>query len=899
MEEWASDVLAVCPGRSRSNVLLDLRRTGSVEATINRILDGSFLEGTYLDPSYHLILSSDPPSPRPLSPPRRAVLGDDACALGSRPAFQYVLKTDASNGQDRGASDGVMDLTQLEDPEEADDVLGLCLDVLSEATSRPSREPVGSSRSRASASTLSPQNAYPASPDESMEGGFIREEDLMDTHLEYRSTPAHVHAGGKRRQTNMERDEQPELSKRVKREALRSSRSAPEVHVTRTTLPASRSLPLPHVICLDSDSDAVAGPPSPGPGPQITPNAADTSSWKRSSAGVSNVAVEPRKATSVTAGRRDCRRPPSAQAPHSSAVFATLVIGSDSEDDAIEVLDSALLNFRKSVLARTSAAAGSAATSDRGVDRFSVTPGLRRVQSAYEAGAGSGDRERRAGREIRRRTNPADIASDSSEASADSDSDFDDFRRRFGVVKERLVETSPVPSPPSPLLPTYHNHPTLRKTQSFPGIPGQPEMRRPQNTSKRKDTSAMGRENNAASMLEKEEKMRAKESKEALRRQKADEKAEKAREKQDAALQKKAHRTANIIRTKTDCVKEMTLRIPTGFGKTPENELLAASLREVGAKANIHEQDSPDRILLWDRTVTRKWEGDEWKLCPAHIEPAPYVLARFTGPMLNALLGTQDASDPVSPLIEHYDSVRASYPGRQVIYMLEGVEAYFRRKTRGKAGGGAPDDEADDDEDAEPAGTGRPSSAKTGIRKVAPITSANVENELVGLQLHATGSVRVHTAKNFKESVEWISSFTEQIALAPELEHRSEVAWALSFGDKIRSGEGAQDTYVKMLQQIQLCTLPRAAAIATVHPSLRALNNAFAAAPDPKALLAKIKVQYDSLLLDPWSTLDPKFILQFNLGTEANHNIRNMGPQLAKRVHAAFRETNPEFVLMD
>ncbi|KAJ3030279.1 crossover junction endonuclease eme1 [Rhizophlyctis rosea] len=50
-EEWARNVRALCPNVSTEDVLVDLKKTGSVDLTVNRIFDGQFLEGTERDPS--------------------------------------------------------------------------------------------------------------------------------------------------------------------------------------------------------------------------------------------------------------------------------------------------------------------------------------------------------------------------------------------------------------------------------------------------------------------------------------------------------------------------------------------------------------------------------------------------------------------------------------------------------------------------------------------------------------------------------------------------------------------------------------------------------------------------------------------------------------------------------
>ncbi|KAJ3089770.1 putative monocarboxylate transporter mch1 [Quaeritorhiza haematococci] len=66
LQQWAQEVLALCPEKKLDEVIADLQKTQSVEHTINRIFDGQFLEGTTLDPSLQFAqLLSSPQSRLP------------------------------------------------------------------------------------------------------------------------------------------------------------------------------------------------------------------------------------------------------------------------------------------------------------------------------------------------------------------------------------------------------------------------------------------------------------------------------------------------------------------------------------------------------------------------------------------------------------------------------------------------------------------------------------------------------------------------------------------------------------------------------------------------------------------------------------------------------------------
>ncbi|KAI7851496.1 hypothetical protein BDC45DRAFT_211711 [Circinella umbellata] len=72
LDRMVTQVRELCTDQSLSDIRTDLKKTKSVEMTINRILDGSFLEGTESDPTLRInhatiILDSDDEMEQPLS----------------------------------------------------------------------------------------------------------------------------------------------------------------------------------------------------------------------------------------------------------------------------------------------------------------------------------------------------------------------------------------------------------------------------------------------------------------------------------------------------------------------------------------------------------------------------------------------------------------------------------------------------------------------------------------------------------------------------------------------------------------------------------------------------------------------------------------------------------------
>src|SRR5262249_35640015 len=84
-----------------------------------------------------------------------------------------------------------------------------------------------------------------------------------------------------------------------------------------------------------------------------------------------------------------------------------------------------------------------------------------------------------------------------------------------------------------------------------------------------------------------------------------------------------------------------------------------------------------------------------------------------------------------------------------------------------------------------------------------PISEDSVEDALLELQL-AHGALIHHTAVAV-ETARWVVSFTQHISTVPyrrQLEaSMADAGFCMDFG-QVRSGDGASDTYVRMLQEI-------------------------------------------------------------------------------------------------
>lgn len=239
---------------------------------------------------------------------------------------------------------------------------------------------------------------------------------------------------------------------------------------------------------------------------------------------------------------------------------------------------------------------------------------------------------------------------------------------------------------------------------------------------------------------------------------------EKAAQKRQQAEAKKAYQKVNTIRTKTDCVKEMIVDIIPSFASDEEVQLLAASLKESGVEVNVLDSGEEQlKYLNWRRKVTREWEEEEecWVPCSQRVEDENWVLVRLGAGEMAKIVGE-------SGLVPYHQNIKRRFDEKQVIYLIEGFESWCKRRNK-RRGKEESESESSDSDAGKGKGKGKKPKAKGKGRtaKIEP-TVDEVEDDMLELQIEG-GGVRIHQSKNFKESVEWIGSFTDQISLVPEL----------------------------------------------------------------------------------------------------------------------------------
>lgn len=339
-------------------------------------------------------------------------------------------------------------------------------------------------------------------------------------------------------------------------------------------------------------------------------------------------------------------------------------------------------------------------------------------------------------------------------------------------------------------------------------------VRNPKLTEEEKVARAMEKEAEmAANALEREEIKIAKQE------QKAKEKKEKAEEKQkEAAL-------AEVNKSKLDkkvTATDMIVDLPASINGQDVEFQIKAFHEKMQIDTTFYQSPVPN-VIRWRRKVKSRYnpeKGHHEPLDQMEIDDEKHVMCLLSAHEFVALA----SAGRDSPDIEtHVLNLKINFPDCKLIYLIEGLTAWMRKNntTLNRAYQAAVLSRMEVNNHAEssaaPAASRR--SKKTAHEHVEPDT---IEDALLRLQvLH--GCLIHHTVAS-AETAEWVSTFTVHISTIPSRLERMnlDTSFCMESG-QVKSGEGKQDTYVRMLQEVVRITAPIAYGIAAEYPTMVSL----------------------------------------------------------------------------
>jgi crossover junction endonuclease EME1 len=167
-----------------------------------------------------------------------------------------------------------------------------------------------------------------------------------------------------------------------------------------------------------------------------------------------------------------------------------------------------------------------------------------------------------------------------------------------------------------------------------------------------------------------------------------------------------------------------------------------------------------------------------------------------------------------------------------MIYLIEGLSAFMRkiRNARNRQFTSAVRDGLCGNEDSTSASTGNQHGQPARAKRAAQAPTENVDEDTVEdalLNLQVLHGVLIHHTNAPVETAQWIAVFTQNISTIPykrqkEQDNDASAAFCMDAG-QVRTGDGAYDTYVRMLQEIVRVTAPMAYGIANEFPSVTKL----------------------------------------------------------------------------
>ncbi|KAI8989459.1 hypothetical protein BDB01DRAFT_542981 [Pilobolus umbonatus] len=312
-------------------------------------------------------------------------------------------------------------------------------------------------------------------------------------------------------------------------------------------------------------------------------------------------------------------------------------------------------------------------------------------------------------------------------------------------------------------------------------------------------------------------------------KQKQEEKQKRLLEKEKTAHFEKENRLKN---NRKETLKEMIVDIHPDFLSTPTGESVQKLLTE--REVTIQPLAASSKYSLsWKRKCTAEWNADSQTFIPisdTKIEEEACLLVYLnTDQFVQAIQS--------NTLDTRIDSIQQAYPNHQIMLVIEGLEAYYKKQSLIQKR----QFQSQVLESLGPMLDGSSSSSRK-RKKTADIelglSQKSIEEYLVHLQL--IKKVMHVCTKDGEDSASWIENFTADLAVGRY--NKKNLNQAIKV---MKSGTDPNDTYFKMLQEVQLCTPAIANSIISEYPTLNSLHQAYENEPPHNRglMLAHLEVQ--------------------------------------------------------
>ncbi|KAJ3257375.1 RNA-binding ATPase activator esf2 [Boothiomyces macroporosus] len=252
-------------------------------------------------------------------------------------------------------------------------------------------------------------------------------------------------------------------------------------------------------------------------------------------------------------------------------------------------------------------------------------------------------------------------------------------------------------------------------------------------------------------------------------------KSEKQREKEALEMEqigKKALQTANRLRQKIECTRELIVHLCTEWDE--KDPYLKNSLEEVGVEIRKVAPKIRNSLSLTHK-VDREYdfENGSWNPCNIRLERLPYTMILLSATEIAQILKKDNT------LVKYFTDCTSEFQGNTIIFFVVGLPEYYRSYSSAEIA-------IRNDEIREQLTNERRKKRKTNDILDGP-DKKTIERELILLQIYGKGK----------------SEYNQ-----------------LAFGDSIKSGKDVEDTWVKMIEKIPGITERMAIGISKKYPTL-------------------------------------------------------------------------------
>lgn len=304
-------------------------------------------------------------------------------------------------------------------------------------------------------------------------------------------------------------------------------------------------------------------------------------------------------------------------------------------------------------------------------------------------------------------------------------------------------------------------------------------------------------------------------------------KEEKAKEKQRAA----DIASVNKLKVnKKDSTPEMIVDMATSLEDSSVGTQTVEFMKRLGVQHTFFTSAIPN-VVKWRRKMNATYNRTlrHWEPCPSFIQKEDHVLCLLPAQEFINMITPPPDDEERETLEIHVLRIKSAYPDCKPIYLIEGLAALMRKNTNARNRAFQAEVLRQLAETTAPEQQEQTTARRARKPKKKPDTTPLVDDETVEdalLELQVTHSCLIHHTTAPADSAEWIKNFTEHISTVPYRRERQEAhnaAFCMDTG-QVKTGVDKQDTFIKMIQEVNRVTAPMAYGIAGQYPCVADLT---------------------------------------------------------------------------